>query len=344
MSINTQEALARHYADYGDITCGWVPTDAVGTDAWTPYDMRWVATTDSDPVTVTNSTEVDAGSGIRVMKSTASASGTGSHREWMLRSDKNYVQSEIRSVIFGHGTWADSDNMTQQGHVHRAQRHGSDRMRAFVAWHDAFVGLPSLINVGLWNARFNADDLKLHSKNAALTLSPVKRHPVTYSNRAGNVVTAHVPSEHGLDVNSHIDIVLPTGDLGATNVAVTGVNGSVITYTDNGADGAGGGGYVQKHSSTNPYGPLSTFPFIMASRLLGNNMLQAKIWRLGDAEPAWSAGVSYVAGELTGQEALTPFDPESVPSGPGVSGLLVAHLNDSEAVRYGNPQMRELSL
>jgi len=336
MAVDQQDLLNRDFEYFGDLRSEWAPDTSAPSTAWDAYDTRMVATSSTPAVTLTPSVEADPGSSstFNLMKVTSSAGGDDAHREWFLRSDKRFQYSEIRSVIYGHGTWASAANFTQQGHVHRAQRYGSGHMRAFVAWHDVIFGLPTITNVGLWEAN-GASTLNLHFVNANLSISPVPERAVTHSSRTSNVVTIHVPGRHRISVNDHLDTVLPGGDLGATNVTVTGVAGPAITYADTGTDATnGGGGSVRKHSADNPYQLLSNFPYVFASRLLPNDTFQAKMYRVDDPEPPWSAGVTYSTA------SFAPVDHH--PTGPGFSGVLVGHMGNSESVRFGLPVIRQL--
>ena len=349
MAINQKEALFKQYEDRGGILNQWYPYANVPADAWTPYDKRHIATVASGAaVTLSTSVGTDPSNGPppNTMDITAAAGGSDNHREFFMRSDKNYEYSQITSWVYGGGTWADADNRTQQGHVHRFQKQNG-RMRAFVAWHDMFIGLPTAINIGIWEiADTGTGAMNLHYVNKLLSLNVQPPMPVQIAARdAGGIVTAWVSGAHYLRAGEKVNMTLRDAT-NLTDDAVTTVafGNFVQVNTGGGADTDMGPGIIYK----TPGSPLSAFPYVFSSRLLPGDIFQAKLWRPWEPEVPWSsttACVTYAAegptDPATGAAVgVAPTDYR--PRGKGLSGIYAGHLHNSEIVRFGLPDIREL--
>lgn len=300
--------------------------------AWDSYTQRWIATNDGVTLTTSVVSNPSGGPPASVMQITSAGGVAHSeHREFILRPDQMYLHGEIRSIVYG-GT--PTGGSTQQGHVHAWQRTSNGYTRAFVAWHDAIFGQTNLINLAVWESNGSTLNLIYDIDNTPGThyipIAPAPVLPVTQSSRNGsNVVTIIVPGAHDIQVGEAITTNLPFGSLSGTSVTVTAVTGPTITYTLNGAAAAdGGGGTVQKVGSN----VLNNCPYVFASRVLPGGLLQAKLWRLGFPEVPWSVGQS------------ATIRPEvSKLTGPGMHGVLGAHMGAGQIVKYGLPRYTRLS-
>lgn len=306
------------------------------------YDYRHVATADGVVLTPANQGVAYGGPPTNVFQVTADGSDPavgGNHREFFLQKSKSFEHSEIRSVIFGGGTWADAANRTQQGHVHRFQKLPNGRYRAFVAWHDAFVGNPLVINVGIWEGNGTTTDFNLFSTNNTLSISPAPQYPVTLASLTSNVVSMNVPygvgNYHHFRDGDLVDVSLAVGSAASVDdVRLTLAFGILMTYPKTNANLtalATGGGYVIKQ------GPLANFPYVLASRLTSGDTLQAKMYRLGDPEPPWSLTDNNAVYTLAGRQ-----QDHVVPRGPGLNGVMVGHVSGGEVVRFGRPMIRQI--
>lgn len=348
MGMNQREALYRQFEDRGGILNQWYPYSNPPASAWTPYDKRVVATQGSGAaVTLTTSLGTDPTNGppVNTMDIAASAGGSDNHREFFLRSDRNYEYSQITSWIYGGGTWADADNRTQQGHVHRYQRMDNGHIRAYVAWHDMFIGIPTALNLGIWELDGTGiGSFNLHSVNAILPLNAVPPVPVQICSRATNVITCWVSGAHYFRVGDKVNLTVRDAT-NITNATVTTVAfGNFIQIAHVGADDTDmGSGIIYRSPTSNP---LASFPYTLSSRLLPGDIFQAKIWRPWEQEPPWSAAVTYATPNPTDPATGNPVGVppnDRWPRGQGLCGIYAGHLHNSELVRFGLPDIRELS-
>lgn len=348
MGRNNREALFQQYAQRGDVLGQYYPWTNAPASAWTPYDVRDVATVASGAATtlsVSIGTDGSGGPPATTMDVTAAAGGSDNHREFFMRSDKNYEFSQITSIIYGGGTWVDSNNRSQQGHVHRYQKLPNGRIRAFVAWHDVVIEDPSVLNVGIWEIDgAGTGTLNLHTVNNFLPLSAPPSIPVQICSRASNVLTIWTAGRHWIRPGEFINLTVRDAanltELPVTTVAFD----NFIQATHAGAPAADmGPGLLLK--SPPPGNPLSDFPYVLSSRLLPGDIFQAKIWRPWEAEPTWDGALTYATPNpihpLTGAKPGPPLD-ERWPRGRGLSGVFVGHIWDSRVVRFGLPEIREI--
>jgi hypothetical protein len=281
---------------------------------WADFGTRKVMS--ADGVTLTPS--VANGRGV-----VASAGGAGNHREVFVNPDFAVRDGEIRSVIYGGGTWANTAGRTQQGHVHRAQILPDGMCRAYVAWHDMVTGIPTGVNVGVWEG--NGTIFTLRFSNAVLGVTPVPPFMVTSASRTADVVELVIPGAqpNGARVGDRVDVALSSTTLNTAGAIVTLVFGDVVRFSLPGPDVAatdGGIGFMTRSR------PLGDFPYWLASRLEGRT-LSAKIWRIGEAEPPWSDGVTH----HDPPGAATPTAPVDV----GFPGVMVGHLEAGQTVEFG---------
>jgi hypothetical protein len=281
---------------------------------WGDFPLRHVMS--ADGVTLTPSVVEKRGV-------VTSAGGAGNHREVFLNPDFATRDSEIRSVIYGGGTWADSANRTQQGHVHRAQVLPDGTCRHYIAWHDMVTGIPTGINVGVWEG--NGTTFTLRFSNVVLGVTPRPPFMVISASRTANVVELVIPGgqSNGIRVGDRVDVHLSSAGLNANGATVTLVFGDVVRFNLPGPDVAaadGGIGFLTRSR------PLENFPYWLASRLEGRT-ISAKIWRIGEAEPPWSAGATH--SDAPG--ATSPTAPIDV----GFPGVMVGHVEGGQSVEFG---------
>lgn len=302
------------------------------------YDYRHIASNDSVTLTPASQGVAYGGPPTTVLQVTANGSDptlNGNHREFFLRTNRNLENTEISSIFFGGTTWADIANRGQQGHVHRFQKLANGRFRAFVAWHDMVAGLPTTINVGIWEGDGTVAGLDVsNSSNAILTQSPPASYPITLASLTTNVVSINVPygvgNYHYFRDNDLVDTTLANSALNVNDVRLTLGFGILMTYPKANADVtaiASGGGFIVKQ------GPQADFPYVFRSRLMGN-MLQAKLYRLGDPEIPWSLTTNNAVYVAAGN-----VQDHKLPKGPGLSGVMVGHVSGGEQVRFGRPHI-----
>lgn len=307
------------------------------------FDVRQFATNDSVTLTPTATGVAMGGPPSALFRMTSNGADptlNGNHREFFLRSDRNFENSEISSVFYGGGTWSDVNNRTQQGHVHRYQKLGNGRFRAYVAWHDMVAGLPTTINVGVWEGDGSVNGLTLFSTNAILVQSPIPVYAVTTGSITTNVASITVPygvgNYHQFRDGDLVDVTMANSALNVNDVRLTLAFGTLMTYPKVNADvaaTAAGAGIITKQ------GPQSDFPYVFKSRLLPGDILQAKLYRLGDPEIPWSLA-------STGNNAVYTLSSQLQdhvhPRGPGLSGVMVGHVSGGEYVQFGRPHIRQI--
>lgn len=306
------------------------------------YDVRKFASNDSVTLTPANQGVAYGGPPTNVFQMTANGADptlNGNHREFFMQTSTACENSEIASVFFGGGTWADVNNRTQQGHVHRYQQLANGRFRAYVAWHDMVAGLPTTINVGVWEGDGTVAGLNVgNSTNAILTQTPPASYGVAIGSITTNVASITVPygvgNYHYFRDGDLVDTTFANTALSVNDVRLTLGFGTLMTYPKVNADvaaTAAGSGIILKQ------GPLADFPYVFRSRLLPGDVLQAKLYRLGDPEIAWS---------LTDNNAVytqsSNLQDHVHPRGVGLNGVMVGHVSGGEVVRFGRPFIRQI--
>lgn len=316
---NALEAFLNQGGSFLDLIKGTTVTPTIPASELPYFDKRIVASADG----VTQSAAIT--NGRFVVTATGGTPATnGNHREFWLQTRHNYADSEMRSIFYSGGTWADSANRVQQGHVHRAQDLGGGNYRAFVAWHDIVTPLPSAINVGIWGGTGTTGTFVQRSTNTPNTAVSAKpSFAFVSSSRATNVVDISVPGNHGFVVGDQIDIQ-NNANFNTTKATVTLVFGSLVRFTLAGADVASGGPGSVIRTGPTP----SDFPYWLASRVR-NMQIQAKVWRVGEAEPSWDSAVTHT-------ETVAGVNP-TAPNGRGLNGFMVGHASGGETVGFGPP-------
>lgn len=282
------------------------------------FDKRIIASND----TVTQTAAASGGKFVVTAASAGSTALNGNHRELWLQTRHNYEDSEIRSIFYSGGTWTDSANRVQQGHVHRAQDLGGGQYRAWVAWHDIITPLPAAINIGVWGGDGTTGGFVQRSTNTPnTTVTARPTYPFTTSSRASNVVSLAIPGSFDIAIGDRVTVT-DNATLNTTNAVVTLVFGSVVQFTLAGADGASLGPGIVRRVGPTP----SDMPYWLASRVRGRT-IQAKVWRIGETEPSWDSAI-------TRTEAVDATAP--VPSvGKGYNGVMVGHASGGETVSFG---------
>ncbi len=239
---------------------------------------------------------------------TAIAAGPGNHREFSVREDTNWEDSEIRSLWWGPNFFSAANQTPtrrpQMGHVHRFQKSGSI-VRALVVWYNIFLGPnPEALNMNLWEG--DGATLTQGSGGTQGALSVVDRAGVIgYATR----IDAFNVSQHRVTPAALI-AALPAGAVGSITgmtdttfndpAAVTISSGSrtsgVVTVNTSTSHGLTTGDWVFVDGTDNAYDGLyqvtvidtDTFTYVQQAAddaaITGGTVV--KRWTVSDTQPS----------------------------------------------------------
>jgi hypothetical protein len=327
---------------HGVITHNW------NQDGWTPFTPVIINTDGSQSFTQS----VSSGRGVL----TATQPTGGSLRMAYLRNDTNWVDSEIRSVIWGPTGWNGTN--AQQGHLHRVRERSPGQWEAIMIWTSVvFGGDYSFMHAA--TIRFDGTTLLQSGNNGSFGAADA-----SYIDRSVRVAghlrftgfglwfneyTVVQPERLRYLASSDIITVASMSDatFNETNIAVNGVSvdtavvqviepttTSAVAYT---ADGAGS----ITPSSTSSQKRWT--PFVLATRVIGGATssvpVEVKRWRLGDSEPDWG-DPRVRRGTVIPDSA--PVEVPEMALGPGLCGLFGAHFLNGSSGAWGDATFRQL--
>ena len=296
-------------------------------DGWTP----WV------PVLVNPSDDTVLTDTVTEGRGRITGSGTGGNRrEWRLRRSTNWVDSEIVSLWWGGSVFDTNVALPQMGHVHRAQRDHTGRWRAVVVTNNIFLSQPNTINQNVWESE--DDTLTLGSNGQSKAFGLLDRSlNVTAVQRIsfGGWINQHVVTPahlYGLEVGVACDVTSLDSTFAETGAAVSAVAHGLVTFTEPTTESS-----VAKKVDSGAITPTNAsgrryWPYWVRSQLRGD-VLRVKAWRHMDTEPDWGTAASVQTVDFADEAAPGPN--ATMPTGPGLCGLVGAHLRNDAYMEYG---------
>jgi hypothetical protein len=132
-------------------------------DGWEPFEDHIVNTDTAGAQTFTRTVNGRRGRFTGSVSGSATVTGPGNLREFSVRPDTNFADSEIKSLWFGPNRFSLANQTPtrrpQMGHVHRFQESGGF-VRGIVCWYNIFLGPnPEVLNLNLWEGE--GDDTAL---------------------------------------------------------------------------------------------------------------------------------------------------------------------------------------
>lgn len=217
-------------------------------------------------------------------------------RRWQPITGALSVDSEIRSLWYGHWGVPGGNAGGQMGHVHRYQLHPSTgRPWGYIVWHDIQFGVDSWMNLDSWYvdsgyptapyAMTQGKDAGTPSGEATPppSLSGLERWvEITGSSKVGTTLTVTLNYGHGVVVGDVCQIFTDAALSPGEQLNVTAVTATTATFTSG-------------TTATNPIyvgGPGSmhlfthVMPYWVVSRLEGVT-LRVKAWPQSIGEPTW---------------------------------------------------------
>ena len=296
-------------------------------DGWLP----WV------PVPVNPSGDTVYTDSVAGVRGRVTGTGTGGNRrEWRLRRSTNWVDSEIVSLWWG-GSVFDSDvALPQMGHVHRAQLGDDGRWRTVVVTNNIFGSQPNTVNQNVWESE--DDTLTLGSNGQAKTFGELDRALTVVAVQRlnfGGWLNQHVVTpahRYGLAIGDVADVTSLDSTFAGSGVAVTAVANGLVTFSETTTEEAvarkvDSGAITPTNASARRY-----WPYWVRSQLRGD-VLKVKAWRYMDPEPDWGSTTSVQDVDFAG--AADPGPNATMPTGPGLCGLVAAHLRNDAYMEYG---------
>jgi len=194
---------------------------------------------------------------------------------------------------------------------------GDGMINSYMVWHDVVFGIESWINVDYWR-RNPADQLMIQgstesSGGGSQDFPGLRRYVnVNFGSKIGTLVTLNVDYGHAIAVGDSVQVV--ASEVDDFNVTVTAVSTNTVQYTS--ATTApnpiynSGYGYIMNRS---------VMPYYIRARLV-DNVLFAKAWHYGIAEPDWDEANNSIRMIMTSGLG---------PSIPGYCGLYTGHMTDT---------------
>lgn len=313
-------------------------------DGWGPWTPVVMSQHGSQQFT----TSVSAG---RMIVSGTTADGN--HRVAHLRQDTQWVDSEVRSVVWG-PTAAWNGNNAQQGHLHRVREISPGLWEGIAVWTSAILDYGSLhCKAVRWTGAagslqqsaggdtgFGVGDID-HVDHATPVLAHrrfnfgpwITELRLRDPQRLGHLVAGDIVSTTGLVDPSFIK----------TNVTLNQVVGSAgVAQVIDPASGAVSWA-ADAVGSFLPSGPSSQkrwCPFVLATRVVGGSASSVTVegmrWRVGEEAPDW--------GDLRVQRAaVTPnAGVPAIATGPGHCGFWAAHFYNGSGGAWGASRFVQL--
>lgn len=281
-------------------------------------------------------------------------SGGGSLRTAAVRPDTGWVDAEIRSLILPPSKWTGTN--TQMGHTHRFREISPGTYEAINIWTSVVFGgdygvlhVAAVRNDGINPTLQSAVANDTGNENASIDRRSAIRAHTRFT--FGAVFNSYrvTPGRGLLNTLVAGDLVtiadMADSTFNETAIALDGgpdplaeqirvidpTHSTTVAWTDDFA------GHVTPAGTS---AQKRWAPFYLATRVTGGTVnsvpVEIKRWRKGEPEPGWDdARVRRV-------DVVPNANVPAMPLGPGLHGILDAHLHDNTSQSWGDLQFRRL--
>ncbi len=258
------------------------------------------------------------------------ATGFSGLRQVYTRRGTNFGDAaEIRGLWYGPNKFS-STVKPQMGFMLGVAKRHPTKWSAVVGWYDIAFGVPSILNLGVW--QWDGLALELRSTNVFTPL--MQQVAFTGGSRTGNTVTVTgLPSgQGGLLAGDRItvDAADNTYDGGFTIATAPTSPGTTLTWPQTAADDASSGaGTIGK-----------VFPYMAAMRRNGS-IASIKGWHPDDPEPDWADTSYAISVDLDTVGSAEDIAAIPTPDGSGESGIMQGHTSLETYVEWGALSIRQ---
>lgn len=276
------------------------------------------------------------------------ANSDGNHRTWMLREGTLWADSEVCSLWWGGSVWDGTIATPQAGHVHRAVEDPAGTWTAYVVTNNIFGTKPNTVNLNVWqNVPGNtAGAITLGSNGGSedfatsLTrvLSVINVRRFTAFGSWFNEYGVLPPHAYGLAAGDDVTTDVTDSTFDETAVAVSAVSPGLVVVVD--PTDTAAVAVAASSGTLTPEDRILYWPYWVRSQLRGT-VLRVKVWRYMDPEPDWGATGNVVSFDTAGAGDPAP-NIAAAPTGPGLCGLVGAHLKSSAYLEYGETTFRQI--